>query len=348
MEEPFLPDLCRVGVALGVILVTELVVIAYVLSLGTFSTFDWEKLALLSLYAQWVSLLSILGLCHGRDFLNARPPVTAATLSFLWILLAATLANTGAQWVYASQSIASWSFTWWLRDVCITAVVASVGLRYLFMQQRWQNEERAKTTARIDALHARIKPHFLFNSMNTIASLIGYAPDEAERAVEDLSSLLRASLSSSDDLVSWQTERDVCEAYLRIEQQRLGDRLQVEWSVDALPAEFYLPPLVLQPLVENAIYHGIENLPEGGSLKVFAELRSKLVELRVVNPVADAGNVRASGAGHGIALENIRARLQTLFASYFPLPAELDLQNSETHTVATLRFPLVSSLEGRV
>tara|TARA_B110000879_G_scaffold196423_1_gene266089 strand:+ start:337 stop:1467 length:1131 start_codon:yes stop_codon:yes gene_type:complete len=353
---PLLPNLGRLPVLLAILLITELVVILYVFSLSPLGSFDWQRLSLLSLYAQWISLLSMGGLNYWRPLINSQSAKVAACLSFGWIISVTLLSNIGAQWVYAGGKWAVFSFAWLLRDVMIIAALAALILRYRYMQQCWHAEQKATQSARIEALHARIRPHFLFNSMNTIASLISYAPLEAEKAVEDLAALFRASLSQSDALVSWQQELDICRAYLRIEQQRLGHRLQVDWQIDNLPDDCQLPPLSVQPLIENAIYHGIENTLAGGTLLIRAQVNNGLLRIDVENP-CDAGNKRSFKpldltqphailkTHNGIALDNIRARLaviypQTETASYPSLRAELRLSESLHAFIATLILPI--------
>ena len=353
---PLLPNLGRLPVLLAILLITELVVILYVFSLSPLGSFDWQRLSLLSLYAQWISLLSMGGLNYWRPLINSQSAKVAACLSFGWIISVTLLSNIGAQWIYAGGKWAVFSFPWLLRDVMIIAALAALILRYRYMQQCWHAEQKATQSARIEALHARIRPHFLFNSMNTIASLISYAPLEAEKAVEDLAALFRASLSQSDALVSWQQELDICRAYLRIEQQRLGHRLQVDWQIDNLPDDCQLPPLSVQPLIENAIYHGIENTLAGGTLLIRAQVNNGLLRIDVENP-CDAGNKRSfkpldltqphaiPKTHNGIALDNIRARLaviypQTETASYPSLGAELRLSESLHTFIATLILPI--------
>lgn len=344
-SDPFLPDLCRVGVVLAVILVTELLAIAYVLSLNSIAAFDWELLALLSLYTQWISLLSVLGLCHLRHFLNRQSDTVAGLLGFLWIVLVTLVANSCAQWIYLGASWLRWDASWLLRDLAIAAVLAGIGLRYMVVHQRWQNERRAMIAAKLDALSARIRPHFLFNSMNTIASLISYAPATAERAVEDLATLFRASLAQSNHLVNWRDEVEICEAYLRIEKQRLGDRLEVRWQLPDLPEELLLPPLSLQPLVENAVCHGIEQCQDGGTLAISAELDGDHVLFQVSNPLPNGENNSGSqhyDAGHnGMALANIRARLAAIYNDMYSATAELELQQDEQQFTAMFRVPLL-------
>ena len=349
---PLLPNMGRLPVLLAILLVTELVVILYIFSLSPLGTFDWQRLSLLSLYAQWISLLAVGGLSYWRSCINRQRVNVAGLLVFAWIISVTLLTNIGAQWVYAGGKWAAFSFAWLLRDVMIIGVIAALILRYLYMQQRWHAEQKAAQGARLDALHARIRPHFLFNSMNTIASLISYAPIEAENAVEDLAALFRASLSQSDVLVSWQQELDICRAYLRIEQQRLGSRLKVDWQLDDVPEYCQLPPLTLQPLIENAIYHGIENTLAGGTLQIRAQLGHNMLRIDVENPYEAASKRRNSAVSHavpkthnGIALDNIRARLAAIYQpqtneSQPSEAAELILSESLHTFTATLILPI--------
>lgn len=350
MPTQFLPNLCRLPIILAVLLVTELMVIVYVFSLSPLAYFDWERLSLLSLYAQWIALLSVSGLCQLRSQLNRFPADVAALLSFALIMLVALLTNIGAQWIYGGANQGHLSFAWMFRDLTIIAVLTGVGLRYMYVQRGWHAEQKATQIAKLDALHARIRPHFLFNSMNTIASLISYAPADAEKAVEDLAAMFRASLSHNDVLVPWQQEVDICSAYLRIEQQRLGPRLVVDWQLAQLPDNFCLPPLSLQPLIENAIYHGIESHPDGGTLLISSKPVTSAtgvssIAISVENPCAAKLNphndLGLEAKNHnGMALDNIRARLAAIFKdANGQALADLTLQQTESRFIATMTLP---------
>src|SRR5690606_35575629 len=130
---------------------------------------------------------------------------------------------------------------------------------------------------RLQALQARIRPHFLFNSMNTIASLIATDPETAEEAVLDLAEVFRATLNQWDPLVPLEQELDLCQRYLHIEQLRLGARLRVEWRIEPRARQALVPPISLQPLVENAIYHGIQPLSPGGTVQIESYIRNSLL-----------------------------------------------------------------------
>ena len=168
--------------------------------------------------------------------------------------------------------------------------------------------------SRYQALQSRIRPHFLFNCMNTIASLTRKAPDLAEQSVEDLADLFRASLLEPTELYNINDELKLCRHYLRIETHRLGERLKVSWNIDDLPQDALVPPLSLQPLLENAIYHGIERLPEGGTINIKSESNNNKFTVVVSNPLPPE-NSEDKHDGNKHAQENIHQRLITLFGN---------------------------------
>src|SRR5258708_8954722 len=145
-----------------------------------------------------------------------------------------------------------------LRNVWIGLVVPGLALRYFYVAHEWRCSVELRASARVHALQACIRPHFLFNSMNTIAALTRSNPARAEAAVQDLADLFRAALSDKRDTITLAEELEVARTYQRIEQLRLGPRLQVEWKTDPLPANALVPSLMIQPLLENAIYHAID------------------------------------------------------------------------------------------
>jgi two-component system sensor histidine kinase AlgZ len=174
--------------------------------------------------------------------------------------------------------------------------------------------------------------------MNTIASLTRSNPAVAEQAVQDLADLFRANLSDKRDTITLEEECEVARTYQRIEELRLGPRLRVEWKIDSLPRNALVPGLMLQPLLENAIYHGIEPQPEGGVVTVTGELASGLITIVVRNPVGDHQNERE---GNRLALANIRERLGLLYG-------ERGLVKSgkfDAEYIVTLRFPHVEDLQ---
>jgi len=207
-----------------------------------------------------------------------------------------------------------------MRTVIIGAVVAALVLRYFYVQFHWKHRIASEASARLEALQARIRPHFFFNCMNSIASLTRSNPALAERAVEDLADLFRASFADAQALVPIQEELAFVERYLSIESLRLGERLVVVWSVEEMPASARLPLLSLQPIVENAIYHGIEPSSRGGSIEISARVDAEQLRIEVSNPVNPRPNYQH--AGNQIALENVRLRLHAHFGEAASITSE--------------------------
>jgi two-component system sensor histidine kinase AlgZ len=226
--------------------------------------------------------------------------LVAAAVTEVAIRLETELASSSSRWPLLVQTLG------------IAAIAGALLLRYLYEQHRQHERELAMAEARIDALQARIRPHFLFNSMNTIASLTRAEPALAEEIVQDLSDLFRASLADGYRRISLSEELELARGYLRIEAQRLGDRLRVHWDLQDLPLDARLPPLVLQPLLENAVYHGVEPASGGGDIRVAGRYRRGVINLSVRNSLPADGE-RSNRKGHQMALHNVRDRLLAAF-----------------------------------
>jgi two-component system sensor histidine kinase AlgZ len=323
----FIPDLCSVQAVFLLVLVAELLAIVLTVNRLGLRQATWQSFATLSLFVQWTVLLSAAGLCQLRARLGHWPRASAAAASYSWVLAVTALVSALAQWLIGDFSHGgAWHFDYWqLADnLLISAVLAGIALRYFYLAQELRQRQRAELEARVQALQSRIRPHFLFNSMNSIASLIGSDPQAAETAVEDLATLFRATLSQVSTEVSIAEEIELCRRYLNIEQLRLGDRLRVEWQVDALPERLPIPSLCLQPLLENAIYHGIQARPDGGCIRIEGGYAQGWVRLAVHNPLPDvaANNQK----GNRMALDNTARRLQALYGEDAGVSSEQDSQ----------------------
>ncbi len=312
----YLPDFCAAGTLLVVVLVAEL--IAIVLTLASHAGDDRFLISLskTSLYVLWLALLGAAVLCRMRAWLERAGKTLAFVFAF-FILTSLSLLLAELAWqlmrLFGQTAIFDDPHgTFILRTFAIGSIVIALGMRYLYVSSEWRRSILLEAQARIGALQALIRPHFLFNTMNTIASLTRSDPRQAEEAVEDLSDLLRITMQSPDDLSSLQQEVEVARIYERIEKLRLGDRLHVRWDLGDLPMQARIPTLTLQPLLENAIYHGIEPLPDGGEIVVSGRRRETGLEVELSNPVAP-GPQQVS-EGNRMALANIRERFELAFA----------------------------------
>jgi len=205
------------------------------------------------------------------------------------------------------------------RTLVIAGAATVVMLGYLRLHLRAYSPALAE--ARLQALQARIRPHFLFNSLNAVLSLIRRDPRRAERALEDLADLFRALMSDGRSLVRLADELALIERYAGIEQLRLGERLRMSWDLDGAPVDALLPPLVLQPLLENAIYHGVEPGSGVGDVLVRVERRGERVLAHVENPYHES---LAARPGNHMALDNIRERLMLFFDDEARLDARVE------------------------
>jgi two-component system, LytTR family, sensor histidine kinase AlgZ len=195
-----------------------------------------------------------------------------------------------------------------MRTLVLTLLVAAFLLVYFRLHTKAFSPALAE--ARLQALQARIRPHFLFNSLNAVLALIRRDPKRAERSLEDLADLFRTLMADARQFVRLADEISLLERYAEIEQLRLGDRLRISWELDAAPSDALLPPMVLQPLLENAVYHGVEPGTGAGDVLVRIERRGERVLAAIENPYLEKGNQRA---GNRMALDNIRERLALFF-----------------------------------
>jgi two-component system sensor histidine kinase AlgZ len=307
-----IPDLCQVRAVLWLVLFSEaLVIVLILLSSGAFD-FSWELFGTLSFYVLWVVLISAACLCRVRLHVGRLTLNQLMLISFIIILLINLLVSLVSMWGLNHFLFEDYGWDWLLRNQFVTVILAALLLHYFHAQLQSRLRLRSEMQARLQALQSRIRPHFLFNSMNIIASLIHVDSDKAEQAVEDLSELFRASLKEAGVEVSLKQELDLCKKYIHIESLRLNERLQVKWQVTA-PLTIKIPMLTLQPIIENAIYYGIQPSAKGGLIDISICYENSRVIILVKNPLpTDAANVRHE-KGNQMALDNIRHRLHALY-----------------------------------
>lgn len=282
-------------------------------------------LAQLSALVQPVLLLSMLGLYVVQPLF-----IRLKYWQGVVLILALEIAFTWLVFIFIDQLLAFGLQAPAFRAYLLTAIVSAMVLYYFHLQERAYSPAIAE--ARLQALQARIRPHFLFNSINAVLSLIRNQPKRAETALEDMSDLFRVLMSENRDLVPLAEEISLCHKYLDLEKLRLEDRLKITWQIDDMPSDAMIPPLILQPLLENAVYHGIEPLPEGGEITV--NIYTKLKELYIVisNPYAPQNDKHI---GNKMAMKNIKERLQL----HFDWESSLKTESKNNRYFVRIRMP---------
>jgi two-component system, LytTR family, sensor histidine kinase AlgZ len=271
-------------------------------------------------------LLALLLLVAAARWLRLLPYAAAIALVFVVCLVATSVAHALATQLIATEA-GSLARQW-----LYTAIVVTLLLVYFNLRERALSP--ALTEARLQALQARIRPHFLFNSINAVLSLIRSDPKRAEVALEDMAELFRVLMADNRELTTLAREVELCRQYLDLEQLRLGERLQVEWHVDKMPADALVPPLVLQPLLENAVYHGIEPRAEPGVVSINVYRRGDQLHAVLRNPYKSEGNHHA---GNKMALNNIRERLQLHFDAEARLTTKVEDHAYQVHITLPYR-----------
>ncbi|NBC12247.1 MAG: sensor histidine kinase [Gammaproteobacteria bacterium] len=313
-----LPDFCSLPMTLGVVLYGELLAMLLALASSSPLAGFWARLGPLSLLVLGIVMLGASLLCILRIPLR-RMPGPAAVATALAVIVASAVAVAWlctilVPWAEAAGLLPDDGARGLLiRAGLISAIVGALMLRYLYLHQQWRSQVEAVANARLKTLQARIRPHFLFNSMNTIASLTQTDPRLAEEVVEDLADLFRASLATDADRTTLAEELALSRRYLNIEAQRLGERLQVIWDLEDLPGDAAVPPLILQPLVENAVYHGIQPSSQPGVIRIVGRYRRGAVSLSIRNTLPRSADAARRHRGNGMALQNVSQRMEAMF-----------------------------------
>lgn len=293
-------DACHVGVALRAVLFVEAVVGVGAM-FGASSFVDWlTRLSLLTGGALPATLVWLIAACSLKKLLARLSPAAQQAAG---VLLGGVAGIYGCAVLSMVGLLAS---SPWLASAFSGALLSGVLVAALVW--RAKGTTPAAMAARLSELQARIRPHFLFNTLNSAIALVRAEPAKAEALLEDLSDLFRHALTELGDSVTLADEIVLAQRYLAIEQVRFGDRIQVEWVLDPLADEARLPPLLLQPLVENAVKHGVEPSALGAQIKISTQRRGSTVVIKVTNTVP-AGQ---GEPGHGVALRNVRERLSLL------------------------------------
>lgn len=293
-------DACEIGVVLRAVLCVESA-LAVVTLFGANSLWEWlSTVALLTSGTLAATLGWLIAVCALKAQLARlqRPTQYGAGMA-----LGAVAGLYGCGLLALTGFVPAVS---WLASAVSGAFMAGVLVAALELRARGRTP--AATAARLAELQARIRPHFLFNTLNSTIALVRAEPAKAESMLEDLSDLFRHALSDHGESATLADEVKLARRYLAIEQVRFGERLQLEWALDSTCDTALLPPLLLQPLVENAVKHGVEPSENGAQIRLSTQRRGERVLIKVTNTVP-AG---PGAAGHGLALDNVRRRLALL------------------------------------
>src|SRR5690606_25840483 len=305
-DEPWLPDFCRLPRLATMFGVAELAVMVVAFSPVGGAKCSAGRFLTASGFVLWLAMSISVLLCATRAPLSRLPVVLGSIVA---IVAASLVAMAGAAMLYQVDALLGYALVpldvgiarFAFGSAALSALITAVVLRYLYAIDGWQAQVRASARAQADALQARIRPHFLFNSLNAIVGLVRRDPVVAEQALLDLSDLFRAALGAGEPDSDLRGEVRLAERYLAIEGLRLGPRLRVEWRrEEPLPWDAPLPRLVLQPLVENAVLHGISRLAQGGTVEISLRVDGDLLRIAVANPAPPlrAGEPPREGARH--------------------------------------------------
>ncbi|MEP7156446.1 MAG: histidine kinase [Betaproteobacteria bacterium] len=307
-----LPNFCNLGIMLRLLVIVNLLCMASAV-VRSDGRDAWEQFLLMSVVAQPAIIISLLASCGLRPLLLKLSYWRGVAAIFaLEALIGAVFWHLLDILLSFSQPISLWQYAFFF------AFATSVVLFYFDLRAR--SLSPALTEARLQALQARIRPHFLFNSINAVLSLIRAEPKRAERMLEDMSDLFRVLMADNRKLVPLSDEIELCRQYLAIEQIRLGERLLIRWNIADMPSIAMVPPLILQPLVENAVYHGIEPHEGAGEITIDIERKGKQFVIRLSNPF-ESGSTHVTG--NRMAIANIRERLQLHFDAEASLKADV-------------------------
>ncbi len=318
LTQSFLPDFGSFAVAVRVIFIAEVIAVVVVIARNAaFDDHAWLEFTILSAFALAIAFGSVIMLKVASVLIRRMPLVSGSIFTFLLLMVVIAAGTEGV--IYALHHFGfietrwpEWHTSVFTRTLLLGGIINALGLRYLILSHRADVDAKLEQEARMQALQSRIRPHFLFNSMNSIASLTRSDPPRAEAALQDLADLFRVLLADARKLVPISAEREISRQYLEIEKLRLGDRLKIKWSVNNIPRNALIPALTLQPLLENAIYHGIEPSFGGGTVKIELWAEGDMLNILISNPLPEVRK-HARGKGNKIAMDNIRQRLSTHF-----------------------------------
>jgi two-component system, LytTR family, sensor histidine kinase AlgZ len=329
---PILPDCCNLGIVVRVFLILNAGMLVMVVLLGEGVQLITQRLIDAAVVLEPTILISLGCLCTLRGVVNGWPKAMqwATVLGVPGLAAAATTIALGAFGMnYGTTQGWNLSTAPFVRGL---AAIAIAGALIEYFRLRARAFSPSLSEARLQALQARIRPHFLFNSLNTVLGLMRSSPRVAETTLENLAELFRVFMRDTRELVPLQDEIETCRQYLAIEQLRLGERLKINWQIAGAPGDALLPSLLLQPLVENSVHHGIEPSSAVGIVTIKVSAKDDRIHIEVLNPIPESQPTRP---GNQMALSNVRERLMLLY----DMEADLKTEVLGEQFRLTLEFP---------
>lgn len=338
-DSDFLPDFCNASVIINVIIIAEMLALVITLVTRRISLNLLQDLLIVSIFVQWIALMSVAALCYARKYLNRLSNLRALGMAYLMLLCITVLVSEFAVWLlYWISKMPTPRPEWYeyfhIQNLTVSMIVNALVLRYFLAKHELKQRTLSEARARAEALQSRIRPHFVFNSLNIIASLTRTAPDKAESAIENMADLFRKMLTTDEMLVPVKNEIDVANKYLALESLRLDNRLTLDWDIGKFPRKAVMPVLTLQPLLENAIRHSIENLPAGGTVQVGLWEENDFIHIKVATP-APKSKAREEDSMHGKSLDNIRTRLHNHYGG----TAKIEVSEANDRCTVTVVLP---------
>lgn len=317
--ESLVPNFGGATIALRLIILAQLIaVVLTVARHGAINAAMWTDLFHMTVLTQAIAAASIVTLkAIAVPARRLSPRVAGILVFFVLVVVALATVEMLTLGLYTTGRIPErwpdWHGSLLVRTALVAVVFFALGLNYIMVNHRARLETQQQQRDRLQALQSRIRPHFLFNSMNSIATLIESDPELAERALQDLADVFRVLLADARKMVPITAESELARQYLNIEKLRLGERLQIKWTASNVPRSALIPSLTLQPLIENAVYHGIEPSFAGGTVDIQLWSEQDNLNVMISNPLPEITNQAQHRRGNQIAMNNVRERLESHF-----------------------------------
>ena len=323
-----LPNFCNLGVMLRSLLIVNLLLVAAAVIRASTLDSIWFECLVFAAFGEPILILSLVALCAARRWLHAMGYVGALAALAVFEMMVGWLFYEASGTLLLDRRPMPFG-----QVMFLVFFVTALTIAYFDLRSRALSPAIAE--ARIQALQARIRPHFLYNSINAVLSLNRAEPRRAERALEDLADLFRVLMADNRTLAPIANEVELARKYLELESLRLGERLKVNWRIDTMPGDALVPPLLLQPLVENAVYHGIEPSDPGGEIEIDVGLVAGQLVMELKNPFPGGGR---HSAGNRMVIVNIRERLQL----HFDVEASMRSEVKDGTYKVTIRIPYIT------